>query len=76
MDYFTGKALEYEVDDDEDFDDEDDEDEDVEDGGSSGSVQDSESDGYVPARARGPLKGRRPAGAAGANANPEECKQQ
>jgi nucleosome assembly protein 1-like 1 len=75
VDYFTGKALEFEVDDDDEFDDDDEEEEEDEDGGSSGSVQDSESDGYVPARARGPLKGRRPA-VAGANTNPEECKQQ
>lgn len=77
MDYFTGKALEYEVDEDDDFGDDDEDDDDGESSG-SGSVQDSESDGFVPARAgrdRGHPK-RRPAGAAGANSNPEECKQQ
>ena len=76
MDYFTGKALEYEVDDNEDgFDDDDDDnhgDDDDESSG-SGSAQDSESDSYVPPR--GTAKGRR-SGPGGANSNPEECKQQ
>ncbi|TDL19283.1 nucleosome assembly protein [Rickenella mellea] len=74
VDYFTGKALEYEDiddDDDEEFD-EDDEDED-------GSDEDeSESEEEIPARRRGPPKGRG-AGAGGANAqnvNAEECKNQ
>ncbi|KAJ7147570.1 nucleosome assembly protein [Mycena crocata] len=75
IDYFTGKALEYEMidsdeDDDDDFDDLEDDDED------EGEFdEDSDSDGDVPARRRGPPKGR---GASGANANvnPEECKQQ
>ncbi|KAJ8474014.1 hypothetical protein ONZ51_g7503 [Trametes cubensis] len=71
IDYFTGKALEYEdfddEDDFEDIDDEDDEDEEFDD-------DDSESEDETPARRRGPPKGR----GAGANAstNPEECKQQ
>ena len=93
IDYFTGKALEYEdFDDDDDFedieDDEDDEDEFEDDvclylvplscwppltTGVSLSLQDSDSDGDVPARRRGPPKGR---GAANQNVNPEECKQQ
>jgi nucleosome assembly protein 1-like 1 len=73
VDYFTGKALEYEVDD-EEFD-EDEEDDDDDDDSGSGSVQDSESDSLPPPRgARGPAKGRRPA--SGGSTNPEECKQQ
>ena len=75
MDYFTGKALEYEIDEDEDFDDDDDDDDDGE-SLESGSVQDSESDGFVPARATRGLPKKRPAGAAGGNSNPEECKHQ
>lgn len=71
VDYFTGKALEYEVDDDE-FD-EDDEDDDEEESSGSGSVQDSESDFPPPRGARGSAKGRP---ASGGNTNPEECKQQ
>ncbi|KAF9471863.1 NAP-domain-containing protein [Pholiota conissans] len=70
IDYFTGKALEFEVmDDEDDFDDDDDDDDD------EGQFDDeSESDDDVPApRKRGPPKGR--GGAAGA-VNPEECKQQ
>ncbi|KII83897.1 hypothetical protein PLICRDRAFT_32622 [Plicaturopsis crispa FD-325 SS-3] len=68
VDYFTGKALDYEVmdDDEDDFEDLDDEDEDEFD-------EDSDSEADVPARRRAPPKGRR--GAAG-NTNPEECKQQ
>ncbi|KAI0757734.1 nucleosome assembly protein [Daedaleopsis nitida] len=71
IDYFTGKALEYEdFDEDDDFedieDDEDDEDEFEDD--------DSDSDGDVPARRRGPPKGR--GAGANQNVNPEECKQQ
>ena len=73
MDYFTGKALEYEVDEDDEFDEDDDDDQDG-DSSVSGSGMESESDGYVPARG-GPPKARRPAGAGG-NTNPEECKQQ
>ncbi|KAJ7474863.1 nucleosome assembly protein [Mycena latifolia] len=75
IDYFTGKALEYEMidtdDEDEDESDELDEDEDEE----GEFDEDSDSDDDVPARRRGPPKGR---GAAGnsANVNPEECKQQ
>jgi len=75
VDYFTGKALEYE--DEDDFEDVDDDDHDGESSG-SGSVQDSESDGFVPARAvreRALPKVRRSAGAA-ANSNPRECEQQ
>ncbi|KAI0653790.1 nucleosome assembly protein [Cubamyces menziesii] len=76
IDYFTGKALEYEdfddEDDFEDIDDEDDEDEEFDD--DVCLYLDSESEDETPARRRGPPKGR----GAGANAstNPEECKQQ
>ncbi|KAF8067010.1 nucleosome assembly protein [Lyophyllum atratum] len=72
VDYFTGKALEYEVmdEDDDDFDDEDEEDEDEE----GQFDEDSDSDADVPARRRGPPKGR--GGAAASNVNPEECKTQ
>ena len=77
MDYFTGKALQYEVDEDDEFDDDDD---DVlgRDNASSGSGSepDSESDGYAAPRAGGgrgnaPQKVRH-----STNSNPEECKQQ
>jgi len=74
VDYFTGKALEYEVVDDEEFDDDDDIDQDLDSSG-SGSEQDSESDSYVPGRGGGrgevPQKVRH-----STNSNPEECKQQ
>jgi len=72
VDYFTGKALEYELmnedeDDFEDLDDDDDED--------AGRFEDeSESEPELPARRRGPPKGR--GGGAGNNVNPEECKTQ
>jgi nucleosome assembly protein 1-like 1 len=72
VDYFTGKALEYEVmdEDDEDFDDpDDDEDEEAFD------EEDSESDADLPARRRAPPK-RLPAASSASNVNPEECKQQ
>ena len=76
MDYFTGKALEYDiVDDDEDFDDDDDDEDDDQDGSSGSGSQDSESDDYPARGPRGLSKGRRLAGA-GANSNPDECKQQ
>ncbi|EDR06222.1 nucleosome assembly protein [Laccaria bicolor S238N-H82] len=74
IDFFTGKALEYEgLDDDdddafEDLDDDDDEGQFDED--------DSESDNDVPVRRRGPPKGRGGAPANASNVNPEECKQQ
>ncbi|KIP01546.1 hypothetical protein PHLGIDRAFT_96882 [Phlebiopsis gigantea 11061_1 CR5-6] len=69
VDYFTGKALEYEgYDDDEDFDDLDDDEDDDEDG----FDDDDDSDDDVPARRRGPPK----RGGASDNVNPEECKQQ
>lgn len=68
IDYFTGKALEYDMLDEEDdfdeFDDDDDE------GGFDDD--DSESDNEPPARRRGPPKGRGGSGAV----NPEECKNQ
>ncbi|KAG6889427.1 hypothetical protein C0995_001195 [Termitomyces sp. Mi166 len=67
IDYFTGKALEYDMmdDDDEEFDEDEDDDE-------SGAFEDdSDEDADIPTRRRGP-----PKGAANANANPEECKTQ
>ncbi|THH14078.1 hypothetical protein EW146_g6208 [Bondarzewia mesenterica] len=73
IDYFTGKALEYDMldeeeDDYEDLDDED-EDEHFED-------EDSESEADLPARRRGGPKGRGAGASSAANVNPEECKQQ
>jgi len=74
VDYFTGKALEYELDDDEDdFEELDDDDDDDDD--DDQFDDDSESDNDVPVRQRAPQKGRRPPGPA-ASVNPEECKQQ
>ncbi|TFK24606.1 nucleosome assembly protein I [Coprinopsis marcescibilis] len=61
VDYFTGKALEY------DFEEEDDEYSDFEDDEGEGSEDESEEDD-VPARRRAPKKG--------GQVNPEECKQQ
>ncbi|TFK70857.1 nucleosome assembly protein [Pluteus cervinus] len=73
VDYFTGKALEYEGFDDEDpfeTDDEDDDEDRFED-------EDSSSEDEPPAaRRRGPPKGRSGGTSGGANANAEECKQQ
>lgn len=72
IDYFTGKALEYEdLDDEDDYDEDGDEDD-------EGAFEDDDSDSEdddVPARRRGPPKGR---GGAAANnqVNAEECKQQ
>lgn len=62
IDYFTGKALEWEDDDGEDDFDEDDEFDDDED------EDDNESDDDVPASRRKPNKGN--------NVDPQECKQQ
>ncbi|KAK1222405.1 histone chaperone [Marasmius sp. AFHP31] len=73
VDYFTGKAIEYDImdedeeDDYEDLDDDDDDDE--------GRFDDDDSDEDSPPRRRGPPKGRG-GGPAGGNVNPEECKQQ
>ncbi|KAI0816911.1 hypothetical protein BC628DRAFT_1405216 [Trametes gibbosa] len=71
IDFFTGKALEYEdfddEDDFEDLEDDDDDDDDFDD-------EDSDSDAEPPARRRGPPKGRGAGAIAGSN--PEECKQQ
>lgn len=68
IDYFTGKALEYDMlDEEDDFDDFDDDDDE---GGFDDD--DSESDNEPPARRRGPPKGRGGSGAV----NPEECKNQ
>jgi len=70
IDYFTGKALEYEVmsDSESDYTSGGGEDEDSDE-------DDSDSDADVPVRRRGPPKGRG-GGPAGNNVNPEECKQQ
>jgi len=77
VDYFTGKALEYEVDDDEDFDDDDDVNEQDGESSGSGSIPDSESDDYAPAPARGGGRGDVPQKVRhSTNSNPEECKQQ
>ncbi|KAJ3712842.1 nucleosome assembly protein [Lentinula raphanica] len=73
IDYFTGKALEYEAmdeDEDDDYDDIDDEDDDGQ------FDDDSESEVELAPRRRGPPKGRGGAPANAANVNPEECKQQ
>ncbi|KAJ3485327.1 hypothetical protein NLI96_g5040 [Meripilus lineatus] len=74
VDYFTGKALELEDldDDDDDYEDLDDDDDDDED---RFEDEDSESEEELPARRRGPPKGRG-ANAAAANVKPEECKNQ
>lgn len=68
IDYFTGKALEYDMmeeeDEFDDFDDDDDE--------GHFDDDDTESDNEPPARRRGPPKGRGGSGAV----NPEECKNQ
>ncbi|EIM91794.1 NAP-domain-containing protein [Stereum hirsutum FP-91666 SS1] len=72
IDYFTGKALEYDMmdEDEDDYEDLDDDEDDFEDD------DDSESDNDLPAaRRRGPPKGRG-GGAAGQKVDPEECKQQ
>jgi len=71
IDYFTGKALEYDVMEEEEDEFEDLEEEDDED---RFEDEDSDSDIEVPARRRGPPKGR--GGAPAGNVNPEECKQQ
>ncbi|KAH7890314.1 nucleosome assembly protein [Phlebopus sp. FC_14] len=70
IDYFTGKALEYDMmeEDDDDLDDLDDEDDDGQ------FDDDSDSDDEPPARRRGPPKGR--GGGAAGTVNPEECKNQ
>ncbi|KAF8629780.1 hypothetical protein AX17_005559 [Amanita inopinata Kibby_2008] len=65
VDYFTGKALEFEVLDDED---------DFEDLDDDYDEEDSESEDEVPATRRAQRKGR--GGAGNGNVNPEECKQQ
>lgn len=70
IDYFTGKALEYDVmdEDEDDFDELDDQDED-------GQFDDEDSDSEVELpRRRGPPKGR--GGLSAGAVNPEECKQQ
>ncbi|KAF9218379.1 NAP-domain-containing protein [Gyrodon lividus] len=69
IDYFTGKALEYDMmEEEDDFDELDDDDEDQFDD------DDSDSDNEPPARRRGPPKGR--GGGGGGTVNPEECKNQ
>jgi len=73
VDYFTGKALEFEALDDDEDDFEDLDDEDDEDGFDEDS---DESEDEAPARRRGPPRRAPAAGSAGSNVNPEECKQQ
>ncbi|KAJ3927992.1 MAG: nucleosome assembly protein [Lentinula lateritia] len=73
IDYFTGKALEYEVMDDDEDDYEDLDDDDDDDGRFD---DDSESEVELAPRRRGPPKGRGGAPANAGNVNPEECKQQ
>jgi len=70
VDYFTGKALEYDLmdEDDDDFDEDSDDEEAVDD--------DSDSDADIPQRRRGAANGRGGASGAGQTANPGECKQQ
>jgi nucleosome assembly protein 1-like 1 len=75
IDYFTGKALQYEVMDDEDEDEFEDLDDDDDDDEGRFDDDDSDSDNDVPVRRRGPPKGRG-GGPATGNVNPEECKQQ
>ncbi|KAA1476326.1 NAP-domain-containing protein [Dentipellis sp. KUC8613] len=72
IDYFTGKALEYDMldEDEDDYEDLDEDEGDFED-----EDDDSESEADLPARRRGGPRGRG-AGAASSNVNPEECKQQ
>ncbi|ESK93400.1 nucleosome assembly protein [Moniliophthora roreri MCA 2997] len=74
IDYFTGKAIEYDImedDEDDDFEDLDDDDDDDE-----GQFDDDDSDEDPVPRRRGPPKGRGGAPAGSGNVNPEECKQQ
>jgi nucleosome assembly protein 1-like 1 len=74
VDYFTGKALEYEV-----MDEDDDEfDEDVDDDDDEDAIDDddSDSDADLPTRRRGPPKRIHASSSVGSNVNPEECKQQ
>ncbi|KAF9269759.1 NAP-domain-containing protein [Marasmius fiardii PR-910] len=74
IDYFTGKAIEYDImDDDEDEDYEDVEDDDDEEGRFDDDDSDEDS---PPPKRRGPPKGRGGAPAGSGNVNPEECKQQ
>ncbi|KAH9475768.1 Nucleosome assembly protein 1 [Psilocybe cubensis] len=75
IDYFTGKALEYEIMDDEDEDDYEDSEDGDDDDDENRYEDDSDSDNDVPGRRRAPQKGR--GGAAGGDkVNPEECKNQ
>jgi len=75
IDYFTGKALEYDMlsEDEDDYDDEDDDD-DVDDDDLDG-MDDSDDDDLPPPR-RGAGRGGRVGRGPPANVNPEECKQQ
>ncbi|KAF5391160.1 hypothetical protein D9757_003106 [Collybiopsis confluens] len=74
IDYFTGKALEYDMMDD---DDDDDDYEDLDDDDDEARFEDdSESEVELAPRRRGPPKGRGGAPANASNVNPEECKQQ
>ncbi|KAH8999917.1 NAP-domain-containing protein [Lactarius hatsudake] len=74
VDYFTGKALEYDMlsDDEDDFDDED---EDDDGDGFEDDVDSDEDDPPAPRRGAGGGRGGR-GGGLPANVNPEECKQQ
>jgi nucleosome assembly protein 1-like 1 len=81
IDYFTGKALEYDVLEDDDEDDDEDgfedvDDEEDDDEGRFDNDSDSETDLPPQPRRRGPPKGRGGAPATAGNVNPEECKQQ
>jgi nucleosome assembly protein 1-like 1 len=78
IDYFTGKALEYDMlsEDEDDYDDEDDDDEDDEDADELDGMEDSDDD-LPPARRGGRAGGKGGRGGPpAANVNPEECKQQ
>ncbi|KAJ7158125.1 nucleosome assembly protein [Mycena filopes] len=74
IDYFTGKALDYEIIDDSD-DEDDDEFDDLDEDEEGEFDEDSDSDEDVPVRRRGPPK-RAAAAAGSSNVDPQECKQQ
>ncbi|KAF8502612.1 NAP-domain-containing protein [Russula emetica] len=80
IDYFTGKALEYDMlsEDEDDYDDEedDDDDDDVDDVDELDGMEDSDEDLPPTRRARRGGRGGRGGGPPAANVNPEECKQQ
>ncbi|KAJ7779594.1 nucleosome assembly protein [Mycena metata] len=74
IDYFTGKALEYELIDSDDEDD--DEFEDLDEDEEGEFDEDSDSDEDVPTRRKGPPKRGAAAAGSGSNVDPQECKQQ